>query len=402
MASTRERRRADGTVAYIALFRHDGRQTSETFNTAAARDRFIRNVDRIGPAAALAILDAHDNTAPDTPTVAELATAHIGLIKASDYTRRRYRGYVQNDLGPLGDLPVDTLTTEMIERWVRDMESRVSPKTVHNKHGFLASVLNRAVRQRLLPINPCEDVNLPKVRKAKTDVLDANDLATFIGCIPAHYRPLVLTLAGTGMRWGEATALRCRDVDLEHGRIDVQQAWKLNDAGWELDETKTVKSDRVVTIGLELASELGRLILGRPADAFVFTTARGGPVRHAYFHDSVWQPAVEFANGVDPWPDRKRNMKRTSMWWGVVPADPPLGKRPHIHSLRHTAASWMIAEGLDLTTVQGQLGHESIATTAGVYGHVGEAQRVAIRLAQSRLLTNAAPAIDGGLSQIEA
>lgn len=405
MASKRERVRADGTIAYIATFRHHGRQTSETFNTPTARDRFIRNLDRVGPGAAIRILDATDNTHPDTPTLTTIATEHVNLITASDYTKRRYHGYIRNDLATIGDLPVDALTTETIEGWVNGMrEAGAAPKTIHNKHGFLASVLNRAVRRNLIPANPCEDVRLPKVRKPQVDVLDANDLARFLDHLPTHYHPLVLLLAGTGMRWGEATALTAADVDLEHGRINIRQAWKLNNAGWELDETKTVKSDRVVTIGPELVRVLTPLVDGRPGDALVFTTRGGGPVRHTYFHDDVWTPAVALVNGEDPWPDRKRAVKSTSMWVGIRPAEVPLGKRPKPHSLRHTAASHMLAEGLDLKTVQDQLGHESIQTTANVYGHVGAAQRAALMVAQAHLLSRSVPEVLDGpeVAEIEA
>jgi integrase len=44
--------------------------------------------------------------------------------------------------------------------------------------------------------------------------------------------------------------------------------------------------------------------------------------------------------------------------------------RPKIHSLRHTHASWLISLGIQLEAVQDQLGHESILTTRGVYGHL--------------------------------
>jgi integrase len=47
-----------------------------------------------------------------------------------------------------------------------------------------------------------------------------------------------------------------------------------------------------------------------------------------------------------------------------------LAKEPRVHDLRHTCASWMIQAGVPLPVIQQHLGHESIQTTIGVYGHL--------------------------------
>ena len=47
-----------------------------------------------------------------------------------------------------------------------------------------------------------------------------------------------------------------------------------------------------------------------------------------------------------------------------------LSKRPRIHDLRHTCASWLIQAGRPLPAIQQHLGHESITTTVGTYGHM--------------------------------
>ena len=70
MASFREYSRADGTVAYQVLFRHGGRQRSETFTTAAGQRRFHRNVERLGVAAALEILNAAVQIVGNRPKIA--------------------------------------------------------------------------------------------------------------------------------------------------------------------------------------------------------------------------------------------------------------------------------------------------------------------------------------------
>lgn len=75
----------------------------------------------------------------------------------------------------------------------------------------------------------------------------------------------------------------------------------------------------------------------------MFTNARGGSVKHSTFWESHWKPACT-AVGLSP--------------------------VPKIDSLRHWAASYMLAQGADLFEVSRALGHADISTTSNVYGHL--------------------------------
>src|SRR4029079_6248490 len=88
------------------------------------------------------------------------------------------------------------------------------------------------------------------------------------------------------------------------------------------------------------ASVLDKLEYGRE---FVFLTPDGRPGRGNSFYTKVGAPAVTEAK-LDP--------------------------RPRVHDLRHTCASWLIQAGVPLPVIQQHLGHESIQTTIGVYGHL--------------------------------
>jgi integrase len=108
---------------------------------------------------------------------------------------------------------------------------------------------------------------------------------------------------------------------------------------------------------------------------FVFTNTRGGAIRQQNFWSGVWNPARRLANGLPPFTVAKGNAEkpweaRSMGVWDRKPAVKPLGKVPRIHDLRHSCASWLIADGIPLTVVQLQLGHESIKTTSDIYGHV--------------------------------
>jgi integrase len=82
------------------------------------------------------------------------------------------------------------------------------------------------------------------------------------------------------------------------------------------------------------------------APGFLFINGAGNPVRAQEFYNGGWKPARDSA-----------------MTAGLT-------KSPRVHDLRHTCASWMIQAGVPLPIIQQHLGHESIQTTIGVYGHL--------------------------------
>jgi integrase len=97
-----------------------------------------------------------------------------------------------------------------------------SATTVLRAFGVLAGILDTAVKDRRILSKPARGVNLPRKLKGKHKYLSHAQVDTLAGNAKAHC-PLVLVLAYTGLRWGEATALRVRDIDLLRRRIDVHE-----------------------------------------------------------------------------------------------------------------------------------------------------------------------------------
>ena len=109
MASPRDRIRADGSVAYQALYRLDGKQTSTSFANARSRDRFIKNADRLGIERALEIVDSA-RTTDATESLQQTATRYIETRTGiKDGTRAKYRSYLKNDFPKLIDAPIDEI-----------------------------------------------------------------------------------------------------------------------------------------------------------------------------------------------------------------------------------------------------------------------------------------------------
>ena len=392
MVSTREKVRSDGSVAYVARFRLDGRQTTETFDSASARARFIRNADALGIEQAIDLLDALDDagaSAAEVPTVAEWAERCIAnLTGVGDGTRKRYRSYVRNDLGSLAHLPVDHVTEARVAEWVNGLPG--SGKTIKNKHGWLSGTLSRAV-PRYLSANPCASTRLPETETEPMTFLTHDEYARFLDYITPYWQPLVTTLFSTGLRWGEATALQVRDLDLANGQLSVRRSWK---HGGEIGAPKTRRSRRTIALAPETVDLLREQIGARTGEAFVFLNHRRGPVRHSTFHENVWAPAVRLANGEPAAKGKRIGRRRDAQGRIIEPATVPLGKRPRIHDARHTCASWLLASGIPINYVQAHLGHESITTTVDRYGHVMPAARQAISGALSAALAQAHPQLE--------
>jgi integrase len=148
-------------------------------------------------------------------------------------------------------------------------------------------------------------------------------------------------MAYTGLRWGEVSALRVRDVDLARRRLDVRRAFTEVE-GRLVEGTAKSHQQRSVPLPRFICQEIIPLVADRAPDALVFTSPRGAALRNRNFRRNVFEPAVAKV-GLD----------------GLTP-----------HGLRHTAASMFIAQGTPPKVVQTILGHASITMTLDLYGHL--------------------------------
>lgn len=353
-------------VRYRVRYRLGGRQTSETFRKRPDAVTFAALLDGGGVTAALGWLHARDKTETTLTFGPWFAHYVEQLTGVSERTRADYRSMHRRYLAHLDSTPLPLITRKHVTDLVNDLDrAGRAPKTIKQAVHLLSTCLALAVDEAHIVANPCRRVRLPQSRHGGTEArfLTREEFAALVAATPAHYRPLVVFLVGTGLRWSEATALEARHVDLTAGTVRVEQAWKrVPGEGFAIGTPKTARSRRTVnaaTIALAAVAPL----LGKPSD-LVFTTPKGTPVRHAWFHRGVWRPACEAA--------------------GLVPP-------PRLHDMRHTHASWLISDGTQLEAVQDQLGHESILTTRGVYGHLLPALGVAVGRSASAALEAALP-----------
>ncbi|ORB23366.1 tyrosine-type recombinase/integrase [Mycolicibacterium monacense] len=168
--------RKDGTGYVQVLYRLDGRQTSMSFEDLKSATKFKKLADRFGPAKALEVIGTDPELS--TMTVGEWLEHHIthltGVRKSTLYD---YRSYAQKDIGPvLGGLPLAALSRDDVASWMQTLADKgASGKTIANKHGFLSSALNAAVRAGRIPSNPASGHRLPTSERREMVCLSRGD-----------------------------------------------------------------------------------------------------------------------------------------------------------------------------------------------------------------------------------
>jgi len=344
---------------YRVLWRHDGRQRSLTFGNLPAAERFKILLEDHGPDEALRIIDL-DEIARRVPTVTEWLHNHINnLTGVQPATLARYRTYVTRDIDPVfGSIPVSAVTETTIAQWIKQLDG--SGKTIANKHGFLSGALNAAVRAGVIASNPCQGRPLPHTRVEETVFLTPAEFRLLRDHIRRdRWKNLATWLVTTGMRFSEATALMAADIDADAKTCRINKAWKYSgDYRPQIGPPKTRKSNRTISLPATALE-----VVDLTAPGFLFTNGAGNPVRAQEFFNAGWKPG------------RQRAMAAG------------LTKSPRVHDLRHTCASWMIQAGVPLPVIQQHLGHESIQTTIGIYGHLDQRSAQAAADAISSALT---------------
>jgi integrase len=375
MASLVERPRAGGRSAWLLSFDVEGRRRSITFQSADGPGGGIewqKTFRQLGAKRAYALFLSELESDADTPTVRDIVQKHIGgLTGITAGTRKDYVKHLDRSIAPyIGDLPATVLARpDEVAAWVNELQAGgrafgdekprapLSGKTIHNRFALLSAAAETAVRDGVIERNGIKGLALPDASPAEDAdmlMLEPAEVASLLRNLDSQWHPLVKFTVGTGVRWGEVTALRKADFALARGEVSIKRAWKHDPDGAVLGPPKTPRSRRVIPLAPYLVELLTDHLAGVDSGAWAFRSPRGFVLRSGTFWERVWGPAT-----------------------GAALADPvlPLQRRPRFHDLRHTAASWWLREGEPIHQVQRWLGHESIVTTVDRYGHVVGADR---------------------------
>jgi integrase len=333
MASVSRDSRGNGS--WIARWRSpDGRQHKKSFQRKVEAQRWLDQLQAemhqglyIDPAGSKALVAVYAKRWLDNLT----------HLKPS--TLERYKGIVNTHILPVwGGWQIGKITTSDVNGWIRArVADGLRPGSVRQTHRVLSLILDSAVQDGRLGRNPARGARLPRVVRREPTFLTAEQVSAFAEAARPN-ELIILTLAFTGLRFGELAALKVRRFDADRRRLNVVES--VTEVGSELVwTTPKTHQTRSVPVPGQLAAMLEERCEGKQPDDLIFTSPLGKTLRLTNWRKNVFDPACQVA-AIE-------------------------GLRPH--DLRHTAASLAIQSGANVKVVQQMLGHASAAMTLDVY-----------------------------------
>ncbi|MCQ6250854.1 tyrosine-type recombinase/integrase [Streptomyces malaysiensis] len=272
-----------------------------------------------------------------------------------------------------------------LQAWITKIPGYHTRKKVHE---VLNSMLRAAVKDgRRIQFNPAADLDIGEAPAKHPDAVrppTREQVALIVEQLPMYYRPLVIFLEHTGMRWGEATGLRWENVDLDAQHLKVKEVLS-DDHGrlFRKDAPKSVAGFRTVPVTPQAAEAVRTMVdRWRPPktvtpigddpyvlvpEELVWRGPQGAALTRHNFH-RVWLPAIQ-ASGLAR---RVKNRETGRLeWW------------PRVHDLRHVFATWLKELGIDEKDTQTVMGHERGSKVTWIYQHSPEdvAAQVRARMA---------------------
>jgi integrase len=225
----------------------------------------------------------------------------------------------------------------------------VSPAMQRHVGVTLTTALHDAVRQGYLSNNPARVIKKPKSKRPEIHPLDSNQVRSFLAATATDRLHALYVLAlDTGMRQGELFGLHWPEIDFTSGLVTVKQSLEERQGHHRLKEPKTSSSRRRIVATPATMAALNthrqqQLAAGHyQTDGLVFTNSKGGFLNKGNFRNRSFAAALRRA--------------------GLSPI--------RFHDLRHTAATLMLLNGINVKAVAATLGHKDAFMTLNVYAHV--------------------------------
>ena len=324
--------------------------------------------------------------------------------------RQGYYAILEHRVYPtLGNLPMLKIKTYHIQGIIdEELKAGRAVTTVKRTLVIINSVMRFAYQQQVIDDNPCLRCSLPRkkaekkplqywtveqakafldelrtpyesVHKAHMRVLRSSGVEYAVPeYSEVHYTPFqyevffTLAIYG-GFRRGELCALQWRDINFEDHTVSITRAFASTDNGQILKEPKTAAGIRKVALPRSCFNLLAQLKRQQQEYALKMNSAWEGKRGSAYDENFVF---IQMDNGramclQTPYHKFKQVIKQHN-----DKCEREEDKLPEItmHELRHTSATILIAEGVNVETIAARLGHEDTRTTLNIYGHAIESK----------------------------
>lgn len=322
------------------------------------RRRFCKTVTHKGGKRALQkMYDEFEAKCQNEPltdiTVKDLLKSYVSHCKTLGRKATTIHGYevtAERCYSSVGAILAKSLTTYRLEKFVAEMsDNNLSAKTIKNTVGLLSAAYDHAILIGQLDNNPCRKLTLPQGQPRDIRIFYLEEIPDFLEAISevdlnekvAYELALFL-----GLRRSEILGLREADVDIVQGLVFVHNTRHRVD-GVDIEaDTKTKKSTRVLALPNILTLDLARLL----------ETHRQFPYEKTdlLIQDGFGEPL----NGQALASRLARLEKRKGL------------PNVTLHGLRHTYASLLHSQGVDMANISANLGHSNLTTTANIYTHI--------------------------------
>lgn len=216
---------------------------------------------------------------------------------------------------------LSSITPELVEGYKAFRKGQVSPASINRELALLKTIMAKAVEWKRIAVNPIAGKAVKKFDEGEQEMrfLTADEARRLVNAATGPLKPFLIIALNTGMRRNEILTLRWENLDIDKGEIVVRP------------EVSKSKKRRVVPMNGEVTATLLKI-------------DKRGP--YVFFNRET-----------------KKNIHDIKGPFRTARAKAKIKGRLRVHDLRHTAASWMVADGTDIITIKEILGHASVVTT---------------------------------------
>lgn len=324
-----------------------------------------------------------------------------GKITFEEFTEKWLKDYAEPELAPktlfrykellntriipaLGHIKLNKLQpTHLVEFYNNLREDGIrtdgkpgglSERTILHHHRLISSILTCAVQWQFILNNPASRVKAPKVEKKEArhfDIEQTEYILELLENAPIKYKTAIYLDIYGGMRLGELAGLKWDDVDFDNMLIRIDEALQhVTGKGTFEKSTKNETSNRIISLPSTVIKLLRQYKVWQNGEKAkledlwhseytnIFTTRDGKPIYpgtiSSWFHDFIKKHNEEIIKDSSIPKDEKEKYLLDNV---------------NFHGLRHTSATILINQGIDVTTVSKRLGHARTSTTTDIYSH---------------------------------
>ncbi|WP_286131979.1 site-specific integrase [Mycobacterium sp. IS-1556] len=230
-------------------------------------------------------------------TVGRYAATWVAERGLKYRTRRHYESLLANHIEPmLGHLPLSGLNAREVRAWHAALAPG-HPTTRAHAYSLLHAVLATAVTDGLITTNPCSVPRAMRApRRREPVILGVAEVAALAEAIrPERLRAMVQVMAWCGLRWGEVSELRRKDISADGAVLTVSRAVTRRDGAYRVDRPKSGRVRNVVVpphVRADLVQHLDEFV-GDGPEALLFPAARGGHLNDRVFSREYFAKALK-------------------------------------------------------------------------------------------------------------